>query len=208
MFSENIFICVVLPYYCEEDDKMVQIGQKVEDFVTEAYHDGETKTIKLSNYKGKWVVLLFYPADFTFVCPTELEEAADLYEQFKKENAEILSVSTDTVFVHKAWHDNSPSIKKIKYPMIADPSGKICKQFNTYLPEEGLSLRGSFIIDPEGVLKAIDVHDNSIGRSSEEILRKLQASKFVSENAGMVCPASWKPGGKTLKPGLDLVGKL
>lgn len=187
---------------------MVQIGQKVEDFKTEAYHDGVTKTINLFDYRGKWVVLLFYPADFTFVCPTELEEAADLYDDFKKENAEILSVSTDTVFVHKAWHDNSPSIKKIKYPMVADPSGKICKQFNTYLAEDGLSLRGSFIIDPEGVLRAIDVHDNSIGRSSAEILRKLQASKFVSENEGLVCPASWKPGEKTLKPGMDLVGKL
>jgi len=187
---------------------MIQIGQKIEDFTTEAFHDGETKKINLSDYKGKWVIMLFYPADFTFVCPTELEEAANLYDEFKKENAEILSVSTDTVFVHKAWHDNSPTIKKIKYPMIADPSGKICKQFNTYLPEEGLSLRGSFIIDPDGILKAIDVHDNSIGRSSEEILRKLQASKFVRENKGLVCPASWKPGSKTLKPGLDLVGKI
>lgn len=187
---------------------MVKVGEVVENFVAEAFFENEIKKISLSNYRGKWVVLLFYPADFTFVCPTELEEAADLHAEFKKENAEILSVSTDTAFVHKAWHNSSPAIGKIKYPMVADPSGKICKQFGTYLPDEGVSLRGSFIIDPEGVLKAIDVHDNSIGRSSSEILRKLQASKFVSENEGLVCPAGWKPGGKTLKPGLDLVGKL
>jgi len=187
---------------------MVQIGEKIENFSAEVFHEGKIKKIKFSDYKGKWVVLLFYPADFTFVCPTELEEAADMYAEFKKENAEILSVSTDTAFVHKAWHDNSPAIKKIKYPMIADPSGKICKLFNTYIPEEGLSLRGSFIVSPEGVLKAMDVHDNSIGRNIKEILRKLQASKFVSENQGLVCPASWKPGSKTLKPGLNLIGKL
>ncbi|MFP4567694.1 MAG: peroxiredoxin [Candidatus Woesearchaeota archaeon] len=187
---------------------MTQIGDVVENFSAEAYHEGEVKKISLSDYKGKWVVLLFYPADFTFVCPTELEEAANLYDEFKKENAEIISVSTDTAFVHKAWHDNSPAIGKIKYPMLADPSGKVCRLFNTYLPEEGLSLRGSFIISPDGVLKASDVHDNSIGRNINEILRKLQASKFVSENEGMVCPASWKPGSKTLKPGMDLVGKI
>ena len=187
---------------------MVQIGDVVEDFSAEVFHVDEIKKIKLSDFKGKWVVLLFYPADFTFVCPTELEEAADLYDEFKKENAEILSVSTDTAFVHKAWHDNSPAIKKIKYPMIADPTGNICKYFNTYLAKEGLSLRGSFIINPEGVLKSADVHDNSIGRNIKEILRKLQASKFVSENEGMVCPASWKPGSKVLKPSTELVGKI
>ncbi|MGV8169562.1 MAG: peroxiredoxin [Candidatus Nanoarchaeia archaeon] len=187
---------------------MVQIGEKVEDFHTEAYHEDKVKKIKLSDYKGKWVVMLFYPADFTFICPTELEEAAEMYEQFKKEGAEILSVSTDTVFVHKAWHDNSKAIAKIKYPMIADPTGRICRQFGTYIEHEGLSLRGSFIIDPDGVLKAMDVHDNSIGRNGHEILRKLQASKFVRESDGQVCPASWKPGSKTLKPGMDLVGKI
>ncbi|MFA6073765.1 MAG: redoxin domain-containing protein [Candidatus Woesearchaeota archaeon] len=187
---------------------MVQIGETVDDFYTDAYHENKIKKIKLSDYRGKWIVLLFYPADFTFICPTELEEAANMYDQFKKEDAEILSVSTDTVFVHKAWHDSSKAIGKVKYPMLADPTGKICKQFGTYIQDEGLSLRGSFIIDPDGVLKAMDIHDNSIGRSSDEILRKLQASKFVRESDGEVCPANWKPGGKTLKPGLDLVGKI
>ena len=186
----------------------VGIGTKVEDFEVEAFHEFQVKKLKLSDYKGKWVVLVFYPADFTFICPTELTQLADMYQEFVKEGAEILSVSTDTVFVHKAWHDNSPLIKKISYPMLADPTGKVCKQFGTYIEGEGLSLRGSFIIDPEGILKAGELHDNSIGRSADELLRKLQAAKFVSEHGGEVCPANWKPGEKTLKPGLDLVGKL
>lgn len=184
------------------------IGQKIPDFELEAYHNEEVKKIKLASYKGKWLVLIFYPADFTFICPTELEEVADLYKEFKKLGAEILSISTDTVFVHKAWHDNSKAIKKIQFPMIADPTGKLCKELGTYIEEEGLSLRGSFIIDPDGIIKAVEIHDNSIGRSAKELLRKLQAAKFVRENKGLVCPASWEPGKKTLKPGLDLVGKI
>ena len=187
---------------------MMKVGQKITDMEFEVYHNDEIKKIRFSDYKGKWLVLLFYPADFTFICPTELEEAAENYDGFKKLNAEVISVSTDTVFVHKAWHDHSPAIKKVRYPMAADPTGKLCREFGTYIEEEGLSLRGSFIIDPDGILKAIDVHDNSIGRCAEEILRKLQAAVFVRENKGMVCPASWKPGKKTLKPGLDLVGKI
>ena len=187
---------------------MVRINEKVEEFTTDAFYNNDISKVKLSDYKGKWVVMIFYPADFTFVCPTELEEAADNYAEFKKQGAEVLSVSTDTAFVHKAWHDNSPAIKKITFPMLADPSGKICKQFGTYMEEEGLSLRGTFIIDPDGVLKAMDIHDNSIGRSTAEILRKLQAAKFVNEHKGQVCPASWKPGDKTLTPGMDLIGKI
>lgn len=190
---------------------MVGIGQNVQEIANiefDAFQDEKIKKIKLNNYKGKWVVLLFYPADFTFVCPTELEEAALRYAEFKKLDAEILSVSTDTVFVHKAWHDNSPAIKKITYPMLADPTGKLCKFFGTYIEEEGLSFRGSFIIDPDGVLKAMDVHDNSIGRSTDEILRKLEASVYVRGHKGEVCPVNWKKGQKTLKPGLNLVGKI
>lgn len=187
---------------------MVKIGQAISDFELETFQDEQIKKIKLSDCRGKWLVLLFYPADFTFICPTELEEAAEHYEEFKKSGAEIMSVSTDTVFAHKAWHDTSAAIKKIKYPMAADPTGKLCKEFGVYIEEEGLSLRGSFIIDPDGILKACEIHDNSIGRSAAEILRKLQAAKFVRENKGLVCPASWKPGEKTLKPGLDLVGKI
>ncbi len=174
----------------------------------EAYQDEKIKKIKLADYKGRWTIVFFYPADFTFVCPTELEELADNYEEFRKAGAEILSVSTDTVFAHKAWHDTSPAIKKIKFPMVADPAGKFSREFGVYLEEEGLSLRGTFIIDPDGVIKAYEIHDNSIGRSAKELLRKLQAARFVAEHSGNVCPASWEPGKDTLKPGMDLVGKI
>jgi peroxiredoxin len=192
---------------------MIKINQKVSELAIanlpfEAFQNEKIKKIKLSDYEGQWLVLIFYPADFTFICPTELEEAANYYKEFKKIKAEILSVSTDTVFVHKAWHDQSPAIKKIKFPMVADPTGRLCKEFGTYIEEEGVSLRGSFIIDPDGKLVAYEMHNNSIGRSVEELLRKLEAAIFVREHKGMVCPASWKPGKKTLKPGLDLVGKI
>lgn len=187
---------------------MLKIGSKIPDITVEGYHLGKIKKFKLLSYKGKWKVLLFYPADFTFVCPTELEEAAENYSEFKKLNAEVFSVSTDTAFVHKAWHDNSPAIKKIKYPMLADPTGKICKEFGTYIEEEGLSTRATFIIDPEGKIKAMDIHDNSIGRSTAEIIRKLQAAKFTYEHKTQVCPASWQPGNKTLKPSEKLIGKI
>lgn len=187
---------------------MVKIGEKISDFVLDVFYEEQIKKIKLSEYKGKWLILFFYPADFTFVCPTELEELAENYNELKKLDAEVLSVSTDTAFAHKAWHDNSPAIKKVKFPMAADPTGKLCREFGTYIEDEGLSLRGTFIIDPDGVLKVLEIHDNSIGRSAVELLRKLQAAKFVRENKGNVCPASWKPGKKTLKPGLKLVGKI
>ena len=190
---------------------MVKVGEKIQDMKFEVFENNDFRKVHFSDYKGKWLVLLFYPADFTFVCPTELEEAAENYDKFKELGAEVISVSTDTVFSHKAWHDTSEAIKKIKYPMAADPTGKMCKEFGTYIEEgndAGLSLRATFIINPDGVLKAMDIHDNSIGRNAEEILRKLEAAVFVSKHNGQVCPASWKPGKKTLKPGIDLVGKI
>ena len=190
------------------ENERININEKVENFELEAYHNDEIKNIKLSDSNGKWRVLVFYPADFTFICPTELKELADNYDEFLKENVELMSVSTDTTFVHNAWHDNSKSIATIKYPMLADPTGKVCKQFGTYIAKEGLSLRGTFIINPEGVLKFFEMNDNSIGRSTAELLRKIKAAKFVEENGGEVCPASWKPGDKTIKPCLDLVGKI
>jgi NADH-dependent peroxiredoxin subunit C len=192
----------------EKEEQMVKIGEKIPNFEMEVFHKDDTKRIRLSDYEGRWLILLFYPADFTFVCPTELREAGQLYPQFQKENADIISVSTDTVFVHKAWHDTSEAIKGIHFPMAADPTGKVCREFGTYIEEEGLSLRGSFVIDPDGILKAYEIHDNSIGRSAKELLRKVQAAKFVMEHGGEVCPANWEPGGETLKPGLDLVGKI
>lgn len=187
---------------------MININELVPDFEAEAYQNNNIIKIKLSDYKGKWVVLIFYPADFTFVCPTELEDAQNYYEDVKKLGGEIISISTDTAFVHKAWHDSSPAISKITYPMLADPTGKISKTFGTYIENEGMSLRGTFIINPDGILKTIEMHDNSIGRSAKEMVRKLGAAKFVREHDGNVCPASWEKGMDTLKPGVDLIGKI
>jgi len=187
---------------------MININSIVPDFELDSYQNNEIKKIKLSDYKGKWVILIFYPADFTFVCPTELEDAAMHYEEVKALGGEIMSLSTDTAFVHKAWHDGSPAIAKVKYPMLADPTGNTSKMFGTYIESEGLSLRGTFIIDPDGVLKTIEIHDNNIGRSAKEMVRKLQAAKFVREHSGSVCPANWEPGKDALKPGIDLIGKI
>ena len=186
---------------------MSLIGKKVSEFKTMSYHMGDFKEITNESMKGKWAAVVFYPADFTFVCPTELEDLAEHYEQFKAEGCEVYSVSTDTHFVHKAWHDTSDRIKKVQYPMLADPTGKLSRDFEVMIEEEGLALRGSFIINPEGVIVAYEVHDNGIGREAGELLRKLQAAKFVAEH-GEVCPAKWKPGSDTIKPTIDLVGKL
>jgi NADH-dependent peroxiredoxin subunit C len=194
----------------------VKVGEPIPDFEFEAYHKGEVTTMSLSKLRGKWAVLVFYPADFTFICPTELEELAALYPKFQELNAEIISVSADTVFTHKAWHDTSPGIKAINYPMAADPSGKLAYAFGVlieggearFTPDEGLALRGTFIIDPTGILRSMEINDNSIGRKGAETLRKLQAAQYVETHKGQVCPASWEPGGDTLEPGLGLVGKL
>lgn len=194
----------------------VKVGETVPDFEFEAYHQDTIKVMSLSKLRGKWVVLVFYPADFTFICPTELEELAKLYPKFQEANAEVISVSTDNPHTHKAWHNASPGIKEIKYPMAADPSGKLAHAFGVLIeggeaalaPDEGLALRGTFIIDPSGVLRSMEVNDNSIGRKGAETLRKLQAAQYVETHKGQVCPASWEPGDDTLEPGLHLVGKL
>jgi len=187
---------------------MVKINEQAPEFFSDAFHEEQIKKLSLKDYEGRWVILFFYPADFTFVCPTELGELAENYGTFKKLNTEILSVSVDTAFVHKAWHDGSDTIKNVQFPMLADPTHSICNSYGTLIDEEGLSLRATFIIDPKGVIKAFEFHDNSIGRSVEELIRKLEAAQFVEKNGGEVCPASWKKGKKTLHPGLDLVGKI
>lgn len=184
------------------------IGKPAPDFTAEAFHDGRIKKISLKQLRGKWVVLAFYPADFTFICPTELGELADHDAIFQKLNTRVLSVSTDTSFVHKAWHDASPTIRKITFPMVADPTREICRKYGTLIEDQGLSWRATVIIDPNGIVKWYEMHDNSIGRSTAEILRKLQAAQYVAKHPGKVCPVSWTPGSKTLKPGLDLVGKI
>lgn len=187
---------------------MSLIGKNIGEFKTQAYHNNNFIEVTNESIKGKWSVFFFYPADFTFVCPTELGDLADNYEKFKEINCEIYSVSTDTHFVHKAWHDTSDTIKKIQYPMVADPTRKISEMFGVLIPEEGLALRGSFVVNPEGKIVAYEIHDLGIGRDAGELLRKVQAAQFVAEHGGEVCPAKWKPGSETLKPSLDLIGKI
>jgi len=199
--------------HCNEDMMFrPRVGEKIPSYSLKAFHNEEISSINIADYKDKWLVLFFYPADFTFICPTELEEMADLYNEFKKLGAEVVSVSTDTVFVHKAWHDTSEAIKKIKFPMASDPSGDFSSMFDVLIEEgddAGLAVRASIIIDPKGIIRAIETNDNSIGRNAKELFRKLQAAKFVYEHGGKeVCPANWEPGKDTLTPGLGLVGKI
>lgn len=187
----------------------VRIGEKVPNLTFDVYHGDKEKKMSLGDFKDKWLVLLFYPKDFTFVCPTELEEMAHLYKDFQKENAEIVSVSTDTVQVHKAWHDTSEAVKKVEYPMAADPQHLLTHAFGVHIKEEGVALRGTFIIDPDGTLQTTEINPDGVGRSGKETLRKLRALKFVREHgAAKVCPASWEPGDDTLEPGLGMVGKI
>ena len=187
---------------------MSLINKKVSDFTVQAYHNGEFKEVTLESIKGQWSVFVFYPADFTFVCPTELGDLADNYAKFKEAGCEVYSVSTDTHFVHKAWHDTSDSIKKIEYPMLADPTGALTRAFGVMIEEEGMAYRGTFVVNPEGKIKLAEIHDNSIGRNADELLRKIEAAQFVATHDGEVCPAKWKKGAETLKPSIDLVGKI
>jgi peroxiredoxin (alkyl hydroperoxide reductase subunit C) len=188
---------------------MATIGQVIPTGTFQAFHENEIRPITLESYRGRWLVLVFYPGDFTFICPTELEELGALYADFRKMDAEVMGVSTDSVYVHKAWHDTSPAIKQLAFPLLADPGGMLSQKLGVYLHREGVALRGSFIFDPDGKLCAYEVHANNIGRNMQELLRKLQAAAFVHENGGVeVCPAGWKPGDRTLRPSLDLVGKL
>lgn len=194
----------------------MRVGETVPDYEFETYYKDEVRPMKFSDFRGKWLVVMFYPADFTFVCPTELEEMQSFYPKLQAINTEVISFSTDTVFVHKAWHDTSEAIKKITYPMGADPTGKIADAFGVLIEggdlplvaDEGLALRGTFIVDPTGTLRAMEVNDNSIGRTAKETYRKVQAAQYVESHAGQVCPASWEPGDDTLEPGMDLVGKI
>ena len=184
------------------------IGHKVEDFKVQAYHQGDFKEVTLQDTKGHWSIFFFYPADFTFVCPTELVDVAEKYEQFQAMGVEVYSVSTDSHFVHKAWHDASESIRKIKYPMLADPTGVLSRAFGVMIEEDGMAYRGTFVVNPEGKIKIAEIHDNNIGRNADELLRKVEAAQFVAEHPNEVCPAKWKKGASTLKPSIDLVGKI
>lgn len=184
------------------------VNTKVSPFKATAYHNGKFVDVTDQNLKGKWSVFFFYPADFTFVCPTELGDLADHYAELQKMGVEVYSVSTDTHFVHKAWHDASDTIKKIKYPMLGDPTGTITRNFGVMIEADGLALRGTFVVNPDGFIKVAEVHDLGIGRSAKELVRKVQAAQYVATHNGEVCPAAWTPGAKTLSPSLDLVGKI
>jgi len=187
---------------------MSLINSEIKPFKATAYHNGKFVEVTDASVKGKWSVFFFYPADFTFVCPTELGDMADLYAEYQKLGVEVYSVSTDTHFTHKAWHDASDTIKKIKYPMIGDPTGAITRAFDVMIEEEGLALRGTFVVNPEGQIKVAEIHDLGIGRDAAELLRKVKAAQYVASHPGEVCPAKWKEGEATLKPSLDLVGKI
>jgi peroxiredoxin (alkyl hydroperoxide reductase subunit C) len=184
------------------------INTPVKPFRATAYHNGKFVPVTDQDLRGRWSVVFFYPADFTFVCPTELGDLADHYGELQRMGVEVFSVSTDTHFTHKAWHDASDTIKKIGYPMVGDPTGKISRSFGVMIEEEGLALRGTFVVNPEGVIKVCEVHDLGIGRSAKELVRKIQAAQYVATHDGEVCPAKWQPGEKTLAPSLDLIGKI
>ena len=187
---------------------MSLINTAVKPFKAEAFHNGKFTTVTEEDLKGKWAVFVFYPADFTFVCPTELGDVADHYEELQNLGVEVYSVSTDTHFTHKAWHDASETIKKIQYPMLGDPTGTLARNFDVMIEEEGLALRGTFIVDPDGIIKTAEVNDLGIGRSAKDLVRKVQAAQHVRANPNQACPASWKAGEEALTPSLDLVGKI
>lgn len=184
------------------------INTEVKPFTATAYHNGKFVTVTDADLKGKWSVVFFYPADFTFVCPTELGDLADNYAEFQKLGVEIYAVSTDTHFTHKAWHDTSETIRKIKFPMVGDPTGTITRNFGVMIEEAGLAERGTFVIDPQGKIQIIEITAGGIGRDAAELLRKVKAAQYVASHPGEVCPAKWKEGEKTLAPSLDLVGKI
>lgn len=187
---------------------MSLINTQIKPFKATAFHNGKFVELTEASLKGKWAVVFFYPADFTFVCPTELGDLADHYATFKDLGVEIYGVSTDSHFAHKAWHDSSDTINKIRYPLVGDPTGTLARNFEVMIEDAGMALRGTFVINPEGRIKLCEVHDDGIGRDATELLRKVQAAQYVAAHPGEVCPAKWTPGAETLKPSLDLVGKI
>jgi peroxiredoxin (alkyl hydroperoxide reductase subunit C) len=187
---------------------MSLVGTEVKPFKANAYHDGKFIEVTEESFKGKWSIVCFYPADFTFVCPTELEDLQDNYAALKQLGVEVYSVSTDTHFTHKAWHDSSEAIKKITYVMIGDPSHIVSRNFDVLIEEDGLADRGTFIIDPDGKIQSVEINAGNIGRDAGILINKIKAAQYVRNNPGEVCPAKWKEGASTLKPSLDLVGKI
>ncbi len=187
---------------------MSLIGTEVKPFQATAFHEGEFTEVSDAQLRGKWSVVFFYPADFTFVCPTELGDLADHYDAFQAIGCEIYAVSTDTHFTHKAWHATSETVGKIRYPMIGDPTGLLCRNFDVMIEDAGLADRGTFVVDPDGKIQIVEVNAGGVGRNATELLRKVKAAQYVRENPNEVCPARWEEGQATLSPSLDLVGKI
>ncbi|MBL4834531.1 MAG: alkyl hydroperoxide reductase subunit C [Pseudomonas sp.] len=187
---------------------MSVINTKIKPFKAQAFKQGKFIEVTDADVQGKWAIFFFYPADFTFVCPTELGDVADYYDELQKMGVEVYSVSTDTHFTHKAWHDSSETIGKIQYTMIGDPTGAITRNFDNMREDMGLADRGTFIVDPEGIIQAVEVTSEGIGRNAEDLVRKVKAAQYIAAHPGEVCPAKWKEGEATLAPSLDLVGKI
>ncbi|HCL86803.1 alkyl hydroperoxide reductase subunit C [Pulveribacter sp.] len=187
---------------------MSVLNTTIKPFKTQAFKNGKFIEVSEKDVLGKWAVFFFYPADFTFVCPTELGDVADHYDELQKMGVEVYSVSTDTHFVHKAWHDTSDTIRKIKYTMLGDPSWQISQNFDCLREGQGLADRATFIVDPDGVIQAMEITAEGIGRNAADLLRKVKAAQYVRNHPGEVCPAKWEEGAKTLAPSLDLVGKI
>ena len=187
---------------------MTLVNSEIKPFSTTAFHNGAFVDVTDADVRGKWAVFFFYPADFTFVCPTELGDMADHYAELQGLGVEVYSVSTDTHFVHKAWHDANEKIAKIQYPMLADPTAVLAKDLDTYNEADGMAERGDFIVNPEGKVVAEEVSAANVRHNSEELLRRVQASQFVYAHGDQVCPANWTPGEETIEPSLDLVGQL
>lgn len=184
------------------------INQHVPEFTVQAFQQGNFKIVSNKDIEGKWALFFFYPADFTFVCPTELEDLSNKYDELQALGVEVFSVSTDSHFVHKAWHDTSDRIAKLKYAMLADPIAVLSRGFGVYKEDEGVAYRGTFLVDPNGLIKLCEIQDNAIGRNADELVRKVKAALYVASHDGEVCPAKWQEGEETLKPSIDLVGKL
>ena len=187
---------------------MSYIGKKICDFELQMYVDGEFKRLRRKDREGKWSVLFFYPADFTFVCPTELEDLQEKYREFSDMKCEVYGISCDSHFVHKAWHDTSERIRKLQYPLVADPTGTLVRDLDIMIEKDGMAERGTFILNPDCEIMAYEVIAGNVGRNADEIVRRVQALQFVDKHGEDVCPAKWKPGEETLKPGIDLVGIL
>jgi len=184
------------------------INTHVKPFKAQAFHNGQFVEVTEKSLQGKWSVIVFMPAAFTFNCPTEVEDAANNYGEFQKLGAEVYIITTDTHFSHKVWHETSPAVGKATFPLVGDPTHQLTRAFDVHIDEEGLALRGTFIVNPEGVIKAYEIHDNAIARDMTEALRKLKSPQSVSQPPGQVCPAKWQPRADTIKPSLHLVGKI